>query len=76
VRLTCSVRMSDSEQMIVHDYARFHGITVSQAFRQALLERIEDEMDAKVADLAYEMYRKNPVKLSHEDAWKEILGDD
>jgi len=74
--MTCSVRMSDTEQMVVHDYAKFHGITVSQAFRQALLEKIEDEMDAKVADLAYEMYLKNPVKKSHKEAWDEILGNE
>lgn len=68
--------MSDAEQMLVHDYAKFHGITVSQAFRQALLERIEDEMDTKAADLAYEIYQKNPMTKSHSEAWEEILGDD
>ncbi len=54
-------------------YADMHSISLSEAFKRALFEKIEDEYDAKIAEEAYAEYLQDPETVSHEDAGK-ILG--
>lgn len=72
--MAISIRMTQEEQNLVASYARFHAISVSEAVRRAIFERIEDEYDIAVADEAYKEYLTDPVTLSHDEAWAEILG--
>lgn len=44
-------------------------------FKQALFEKIEDEYDLCVAEEAYNEYLEDPKTYTHEEAWKEILGE-
>ena len=48
--MTMTVRMGDEETRLIKDYARLHGITVSDFMRRAALEKIEDELDIRAAD--------------------------
>lgn len=71
--MTCSVRMTESEKAMALKYADFHGISLSQAFREALMERIEDELDAKAGDEAWEEFIKSGEKARPiEELWKEL----
>ena len=45
-----SIRMSTEEKELATSYANLHSITLAEAFRQALFEKIEDEFDLTVAD--------------------------
>ena len=47
-------------------------MSVGEAFKRALFERIEDEYDIAVADEAYEEYLANPETHTHEEM-KELL---
>lgn len=38
-----SIYLTDEEKKLIKSYAEAHGITISQAFTNALFERIEDE---------------------------------
>ena len=70
--MTVSIRMSDEDTKLIKDYARLHGITVSDFLRRAALEKIEDELDLRAAEKAYAEYLANPVTYSNEEIMKEF----
>ena len=70
--MTMTVRMSDEETRLIKDYARLHGITVSDFMRRAALEKIEDELDIRAAEKAYAEYLADPVTYSLDEIEKEF----
>ena len=70
--MTMTVRMGDEETRLIKDYARLHGITVSDFMRRAALEKIEDELDVRAAEKAYAEYLADPVTYSHDEIMKEF----
>jgi hypothetical protein len=48
---------------------------MGEAFKQALFEKIEDEYDIAVGDVAYKEYLKNPKTYSFDEVLK-MFGDD
>ena len=48
-------------------------MTLGEAFKSALFEKIEDEYDITIADDAYDNYVKNgKVSRPIEELWKEL----
>lgn len=45
--LTITVRLNEEEQKVFNEYAKLHDIPLSTLFKQALKEKMEDEMDLK-----------------------------
>ena len=54
-----SIRLTDDERNLVNSYAKMHAVSVGEAFKKALFEKIEDEYDIKVAEAAYDEYVKD-----------------
>ena len=48
-----SIRLTEDERNLAESYARLHSISLSEAFKRALFEKIEDEYDIAVAESAY-----------------------
>ena len=67
-----SIRLTEEEKALAESYAKLHSMSVGEAFKMALFERIEDEYDIAVADEAYEEYLANPETHTHEEM-KELL---
>lgn len=68
-----SIRLTEQERKLAENYARTHSMSVGEAFKQALFERIEDEYDLKVFEEAYAAYEKSGRKeYSIEELWKEL----
>ena len=67
-----SIRLKEEEKALAESYAKLHSMSVGEAFKRALFERIEDEYDIAVADEAYEEYLANPETHTHEEM-KELL---
>lgn len=67
-----TIRLTPDERRLAESYASFHGMSLTEAFKRALFEKIEDEYDAAVAEEAYQEYLANPVTHSHEEL-KELL---
>ncbi len=68
-----SIRLTENERMLAESYAKMHSYSLSEAFKRALFEKIEDEYDVAVADSAYQEYvesgrRSTPVQ----DFWREL----
>lgn len=70
--MTMTLRTNEEESRLIHDYARLHGISVSEFLRRAALEKIEDEMDIHAAEKAYADYLADPETVSHEEIMKEF----
>lgn len=68
-----TLRINEEDAQLIRDYARLHGITVSEFLRRAALEKIEDELDIRAAEKAYADYLADPVTYSHEEM-KRMLG--
>ncbi len=71
--MTFSIRLTEQERQIADSYARLHSLTLAEAFKQALFEKIEDEYDVTVAEEAYNEYLTNGKESRPiEDLWQEL----
>jgi hypothetical protein len=54
--MSFSIRLTAEEKFLADSYAKLHGFSLGEAFKQALFERIEDEFDISLAEEAYQEY--------------------
>ena len=40
-----SIRLTEAERAIANSYAKLHSVSLGEAFKNALFEKIEDEYD-------------------------------
>ena len=68
-----SIKLTDEERKLAKSYAKKHSLSLDEAFKQALFEKIEDEYDTAVADKAYKDYLNDGFKSTPiKDFWKEL----
>ncbi len=70
--MSFSIRLTEEERMLAESYARLHSFSLSEAFKRALFEKIEEEYDIMVGQEAYNDYladekRSRPAA----ELWKE-----
>ena len=75
--MSFSIRLTDTEKALAESYAKLHAISLGEAFKRALFEKIEDEYDIALAEEAYAEYLKDgkQAKLI-EELWKELDFED
>ena len=68
-----SIRMNEEEKALAESYAKLHAMSLGEAFKRALFERIEEEYDISLANEAYQEYKNNDCKSRPiEELWKEL----
>ena len=68
-----SIRLSEEERALAESYAKLHSMSLAEAFKRALFERIEDEYDIIVANEAYTDYVASGCKSTPiADFWREL----
>ena len=70
--MAISIRLTEEERALAESYAKIHSVSLSEAFKSALFDRIEEEYDIKLAEDAYKEYvdggrRSRPI----EQLWDE-----
>lgn len=71
--MSFSIRMTAEEKNLADSYAKLHRMSLGEAFKMALFERIEDEFDVALADEAYAEYIESGRKSRPiEELWKEL----
>ena len=71
--MSFSIRLTDEEKALADSYAKLHSISLAEAFKRALFERIEDEYDITVGEGAYNDYVKSGKKSRPaSELWKEL----
>ena len=68
-----SIRLTEQEKNIASSYAKLHSLSLGEAFKKALFEKIEEEYDIAVGNEAYNEYlsdgkQSRPI----EELWKEL----
>ncbi len=71
--MSFSIRLTPQEKKLAQSYANLHSISLSEAFKQALFEKIEDEYDLKIAQDAYDEFvgsgkKSRPI----EEVWADL----
>lgn len=67
-----SLRLNKEDEQLIKKYAELKGMSLSDLFRNALIEKIEDEYDLKCYKKAKEEYEKNPATHSLDEVKKEL----
>lgn len=73
VTMAFSIRLTEQEKKLADSYAKLHSISLGEAFKQALFEKIEDEYDIALYDEAYREYENNGKNSKPiDELWKEL----
>lgn len=68
-----SIRLTEEERKLADSYAKLHSLSMGEAFKRALFEKIEDEYDITIANEAYNDYVKDGMKSRPiDELWKEL----
>ena len=70
--MAVSVRLNKEEEALIRNYAQMKNLSVSEAIRQAIMEKIEDEFDLKVYYEAMAEYKENPVTYTLDEVEREL----
>lgn len=68
-----NIQLTQEEMILAKTYSKNHSITLEDAFKNALFEKIQDEYDAITAEKEYEDYlkdEKNSKPIS--ELWKDL----
>ena len=58
------INLSDAEEELIKNYAEHREISILELFKDAVMERIEDEYDLSVYNAAMEEYEEDPESYS------------
>lgn len=70
--LTLSVKLNDEDYKLIKRYADINNISITELFKQTVIEKIEDETDHKIYKESMSEHNNNPITFSHKEA-KKIL---
>ncbi len=65
--MSFSIRLTAEEKSLAESYAKLHSMSLGEAFKKALFDRIEEEYDISVAEEAYKEYLADPVTCTHKE---------
>lgn len=71
--MAISLRVSAEDEQLIKHYAKIHNVTISEFIRNAVLEKIEDELDLITYKKAMKEYNENPQTFSHEEVKKMLF---
>lgn len=68
-----SIRLSEEERQLADSYAKLHSMSMGEAFKRALFDKIEEDYDVTVAEEAYGEYQRRGKKSRPVgEFWKEL----
>lgn len=68
-----SIRLSEEERRLADSYAKLHSMSMGEAFKRALFDKIEEDYDIAVAEEAYGEYQRSGKKRRPVgEFWKEL----
>ncbi len=70
--MAISLRLNEEDTMLIKNYAALHNISISDLFRQAVMEKIEDEYDLQCYKKALQDYKANPKTYTLDEVEREL----
>lgn len=71
--MTLTLRVSEEDSKLIRDFAKLHGVSVSEFIRSTVMEHIEDEIDLEAYRQAKAEFEANPVTYSQDEV-ERMLG--
>jgi len=70
--MAISLRLNDEDTRLIKSYASIHNISISELFRQAVLEKIENEYDLTAYERALAEYNADPETFTLDEVEREL----
>ncbi len=71
--MSFSIRLNEQEKALAESFAKLHSMSVGEAFKRALFEKIEEEYDLAVWEESYREYEKSGKESRPiSELWKEL----
>lgn len=71
--MSFSIRLTNEEKTLAESYAKLHSMSLGEAFKRALFEKIEDEYDLAIAEEAYVEYAQSGCESKPiSELWEEL----
>lgn len=71
--MSFSIRLTAEEKGLAESYAKVHSVSLGDAFKRALFEKIEDEYDVTVAADAHKEYvASGKTSRPITELWEEL----
>ena len=68
-----SIRLTKEERKLAESYEKLNSMSLGEAFKRALFEKIEDEYDAAVCLMSYDDYLKSSEEARPiSELWDEL----
>jgi uncharacterized protein (DUF1778 family) len=71
-----TLRINDDDDNLIRNYAKVNNISISELMRQAVLEKIEDEIDLDLYNQAMKEHNENPQDISFDEMMIELGFDE
>ncbi|TCI26471.1 CopG family transcriptional regulator [Exiguobacterium sp. SH3S2] len=69
---TISVRLNEEDELLIREYAKTKNLTLSMLVREAVLERIEDELDIVLYYEVMSAHQEHSEAISFEAMLKDL----
>ncbi|TCI46004.1 MULTISPECIES: type II toxin-antitoxin system RelB family antitoxin [unclassified Exiguobacterium] len=69
---TISVRLNKEDELLIREYAKTKNLTLSMLVREAVLERIEDELDIVLYHESMSAHQEHSEAVSFEAMLKDL----
>ncbi|HFI0415582.1 TPA: type II toxin-antitoxin system RelB family antitoxin [Streptococcus suis] len=68
-----TLKVSEQDKLFMQAMAKFEGVSLSELIRTKTLAALEDEYDARVADIALAEYQEDLANGIEPISWEEML---
>lgn len=73
IMTTISLRVNDDESKLIHDYVSINQLNMSQFIRDAVLDKIENDLDLDEDRILYAFEKAKQEKTyDHTEVWKML----
>lgn len=73
IMTTISLRVNDDESKLIHDYVSVNQLNMSQFIRDAVLDKIENDLDLDEDRILYAFEKAKQEKTyDHTEVWKML----
>ncbi len=70
--MAISVRLNKEDTALIKTYATLHNISISDLFREAVMDKIETEYDLQCYEKAMQEYENDPVTYTLDEVEREL----
>lgn len=72
---TITFRIPEEEKELVSEYAKAHNFSLTELYRNAVLDKIEDEIDLKTLKAAMQAAKEQKAVGISQDEMEQLLND-